>query len=390
MKNQLQTIAQTTLLIVLLTACVSSSDPNVDQIASPISATQMYNLETPVSGIDAQITEALEGQTLSNEFDNMLQKATELKVFSGSVLVVQNGNEILSSGYGFADREKNIPNTSQTRFPICSITKQFTAMAILMLQEQGRLNVQDGICQYLTTCPESWEPITIYQLLTHTSGIPDLLEDYWILDITSHTPLEQLIVDAKSRPLTSPPGEDFNYNNTGYVFLGKIIESASGQPYGTFLKENIFQPLGMLNTGFEPAQNDLAIGYTNQFMTVATQINMWVGYSAGALYSTVEDLYFWDQALYTDELVPQSVLETMFTAHVLIPDSNGMGYGYGWVIGPGNQPNMVGHEGSAYGYRSIIRRYLNDHVTIAILINQEDIDPNMTADLIVEKLLEEE
>jgi len=166
--------------------------------------------------------------------------------------VVQNGNLILSSGYGFADREKNIQNTSQTRFPICSLTKQFTALAILMLQEQGKLNVQDGICRYLTECPETWEPITIHQLLTHTSGIPDLFEDYWI------------------------------------------------------------------------------------------------------------------------------------------PDSNGMGYGYGWVIGPCNQPQMVGYEGSAYGYRSIIRRYLDDHITIAILINQENIGPNIMSDLIVGKLLEEE
>jgi len=146
----------------------------------------------------------------------------------------------------------------------------------------------------------------------------------------------------------------------------------------------------MSNTGFEPAQNDLAIGYTNQSMTIATPFNMWVGYSAGALYSTVEDLYLWDQALYTDKLVSQSVLNTMFTTHVLIPDSNGMGYGYGWVIGPDIRPNIVGHEGSAYGYRSIIRRYPDDHVTIAILINQENIDPNIVADLIVEKLLEEE
>jgi len=384
MKNQLRIIARIALLTFLLAACVPPNNPPVVAPAQP------YNLETPEPSVEAQITEAPDGKALSNELDAMLQKAAELNTFSGSVLITQNGSVILSSGYGFADREKNIPNTSQTRFPICSLTKQFTAMAILMLQEQGKLNVQDGICRYLTDCPKPWEPITIHQLLTHTSGIPDLMEEFWTLDVTSPVPLEQLIANAKSIPVVSQPGKEFSYNNTGYILLGKIIESASGQTYGTFLKENIFQPLEMLNTGFDPNPTDLAIGYKDQTEAVAPSFNLWVGFSAGALYSTVEDLYLWDQALYTDELLPQSVLETMFTAQVLIPDSNGMGYGYGWVIAPGIQPQMVGHEGSAYGYRSILRRYPDDHATIVILMNQENIDPNIIADSIVGKLLGEE
>jgi len=373
------------LLIFLLVACVPLSNPSNVQTVSPTPFTPPYNFETSVPNVEAP-----EHKSLNNELDAMLQKATELNTFNGSVLVIQNGNVILSSGYGFADRERNIPNTSQTRFPICSITKQFTAMAILILQEQGRLNVQDGICQYLTDCPELWDPITIHQLLTHTSGIPDLLEEFWTRDVTSSIPLEQLITDAKSRLLVSPPGEDISYNNTGYILLGKIIESASGQTYGTFLQENIFQPLKMSNTGFDPNPTDLAIGYKDQSETVATPFNLWVGFSAGALYSTVEDLYLWDQALYTSQLVPQRVLGTVFTAQVLIPDANGVGYGYGWVIGPKDQRRYVAHEGMAYGYRSFIKRYLNDYVTIVILINQENINPNIAADLIVERLLGEE
>jgi len=389
MKSQLQTNAWITLLMFLLTACAPSNNSTAVPIVSPTPTTQMGTFAAPTPSIEDQMLNT-SGKTLKNEIDTMLQKSAELNSFSGSVLVAQNGNVILSSGYGFADRENNIPNTSQTRFPICSITKQFTAMAVLMLQEQGRLDVQDGICQYITDCPEPWNPITIHQLLTHTSGIPDLLEEFWTTNVSSPIPLEQLIADAKSRPLVFQPGEKFSYSNTGYILLGKIIESASGQTYGTFLKENIFQPLKMLSTGFDPSRDDLAIGYTNQSMTVATPINMWVGYSAGALYSTMEDLYLWDQVLYTDELVPKSVLETMFTVQVLIPDSNGIGYGYGWVVGPDVRPNMVGHEGSAYGFRSIIRRYLDNHVTIVILINQENIDPNVIADLIVGILLEKE
>jgi len=251
MKNQLQTITWITILTFLLTACVPSNNSTAVPLVSPTPTTQVGTYAAPILGIEDQMLNTSD-KILKNEFDTMLQKSAELNSFSGSVLVIQNGSVILSSGYGFSDREKNIPNTSQTRFPICSLTKQFTAMAILMLQEQGKLNVQDGICRYLTDCPEPWEPITIHQLLTHTSGIPDLVEEFWTRDVTSPVPLEQLIAEAKSRSVVSQPGEDFSYNNTGYILLGRIIESTSGQTYATFLKENIFQPLKMWNTSFDP------------------------------------------------------------------------------------------------------------------------------------------
>jgi len=391
----LLTIILTALVAVIFSACTQIINPSVIPMTVPVSTleatpSQIVSRDTPAQVVEIQGTSEPASETLSVDLDSMLQRETEYKVFSGSVLIARDGKIILAKGYGFADRENNIPNTAQTRIPICSITKQFTAMAILILQEQGKLDVNDSICGYLKNCPDIWRSITIHQLLSHTSGLPDPLEDFWTRDITSPIPLEMLIADAKSKLLISQPGEKFSYNNTGYILLGKIIESASGQTYGTFLQKNIFQPLGMTDTGFDPNPKELAIGYKDKTGTVADPFNLWVAFSAGALYSTVDDLYLWDQALYTNQLVPQKALETMFTAQALIPDANGVGYGYGWVTGSDNHGQFVAHEGSAYGYRTLIIRYPNERTTLIILINQEDIDPNAAASLITKKLFGEQ
>lgn len=376
------------LLIVALTACTPAAPPvpptatNPPPTATPIPPTATSTL----APTDVPKVPTPDIQTLSAELDAMFQKITKAGVFSGSVLVAQNGQVILSKGYGFAEREKKIPNTALTKFRIASITKQFTAMAIMMLQEQGKLNVQDKICAYLTDCPEAWKPITIDQLLTHTSGIPDTPGAFYSQENTSTLPLEQSIADAKTKPLDFQPGEKFSYDNLGYVLLGKIIEAVSGQSYEAFLQKNIFEPLQMSTTGYDHNRDDLAVGYEDN-VYVADPINMWVPFSAGALYSTVEDLYRWDQALYTDKLVPQQTLDTIFTPHVLMPDSGGWGYGYGWMIPP-DKPRLIMHYGGINGFMSIIKRYLDDKTTIIILTNQENVAPDSTGDLITKKLFE--
>jgi CubicO group peptidase (beta-lactamase class C family) len=376
------------MLLVALTACApaaapvppTTTNPPPPQPNTPVPPTA--TLKPAPTNTPTQPSRDI--QALSADLDTMLQKITKAGVFSGSVLVAQNGQVILSKGYGFADREQKIPNTAQTKFCIASITKQFTAMAIMMLQEQGKLNVQDKICTYLTDCPEAWKPITIHQLLTHTSGIPDTPVAFYIQEITSSLPLEQSIADAKTKPLDFQPGEKFSYDDRGYVLLGKIIEAVSGQAYEAFLQKNIFEPLQLSNTGFDLYQDDLAVGYRDQ-VYIAPQFNMWVLSSAGALYSTVEDLYRWDQALYTDKLVPQHILDTLFTAYVEMPDSGGWGYGYGWMIVPG-QPRLITHYGGWSGFTSVIKRYPDDKATIIVLTNQENVAPDSTGDLISKKL----
>jgi CubicO group peptidase (beta-lactamase class C family) len=380
-------------LMLFLAACAPISVSKTGLVATP-NATREVTLSVPTSvttvSIGDQNTDTPEAEGVSNDLDSIFQKLTNTGDFSGSVLVARNGAVVLDKSYGLADRQKNIPITPQTKFPIGSITKQFTAMAVLMLQEQGKLNVQDGICNYLEKCPEAWKPVTIHQLLTHTSGIPDPLEAFWTQDISSPAPLEQMIADAAAKPLEFQPGAKFSYNNTGYDLLGKIIENVSSQTYGIFLQEHIFQPLSMSNTSFDPNQHDLAIGYKDQTGKIANPFNLWVAFSAGALYSTVEDLYLWDQALYTEKLAPQKDLDTMFTPYTSLPDTGGMGYGYGWTIGTDHQHRFVGHEGLAYGYRSLILRYPDDHVTIIILSNQENVDPSIIASSIANKLFGQE
>ncbi|MGH2498428.1 MAG: serine hydrolase domain-containing protein, partial [Ktedonobacteraceae bacterium] len=198
------------------------------------------------------------------QIDAYLTHLNATGVLSGSVLVAQNGM-LFAKGYGLADKDAGIANTPQTRFRIGSLTKQFTAMAILILQERGKLHVTDHLCLYIADCPTDWQPITIAHLLTHTSGIPDYtdLPDFaptW----TQPTTPEELISRFKNLPLEFTPGSRFRYSNSGFILLGYIIERVSGESYATFLQDNIFSPLKMKNSGYDvayPALPQHATGY---------------------------------------------------------------------------------------------------------------------------------
>ncbi|PSB26271.1 serine hydrolase domain-containing protein [Stenomitos frigidus] len=333
--------------------------------ASPL--TQIPQIETTTSSFPSD-------QHIIFKADTYLSKLTKARLFSGSVLIARNGEVVLSKGYGEADREKHLVNTAQTKFRIASLTKQFTAMAILILQTQGKLNVRDRICTYFSNCPTSWQAITIHQLLTHTSGIPDFVgfPDYLTTQGLPSSPT-QTIARFKDKPLDFQPGKKFSYSNSGYIVLGAIIERASSATYEAFLRENIFVPLQMVNSGYDHNKGDLAVGYRDQ-TNVAEFIDMSIPYAAGGLYSTVEDLYRWDQALYTDKLIPKNLRDMMFTPFVPMPDNGGPGYGYGWGIGKEGNHLLVFHEGVTNGFHSVIARYLNDKTVIIILGNRQDMD----------------
>jgi CubicO group peptidase (beta-lactamase class C family)/lysophospholipase L1-like esterase len=322
-------------------------------------------------------------QLVAEELDKILQELTSANQFSGSFLVAQNGQVILSRGYGLADREKKTPITVETKFRIGPMTKQFTAMAIMLLQVQDKLNVLDQVCIYLANCPEAWKSITIHQLLTQTSGIPDHSDAFIGQDITSSASLERLIAEVKKLPLASQPGEQYANNNHDYILLGKVIEAASGETYEVFLQKNIFGPLQMSSSGFDPNRADVAIGYLDK-NSVADPINLWVEFSSAGLYSTVEDLYRYDQALYTDKLVPQEALNTMFTSYVE-SERDGFGFGYGWYVGL-DKPHNIKLPGGINGFDSTFRRYLDDKVTIIYLTNEQDYD-NVTIANWVQKML---
>jgi CubicO group peptidase (beta-lactamase class C family) len=311
--------------------------------------------------------------------DAMLEEMARAGTFTGSVLIAQDGKVPLSKGYGLADRVQGIPNTPQTRFRLGSITKQFTAMAILILQSQGKLNVQDPICNTIAGCPAAWQEITIHHLLTHTSGLSSQL---WAImaDAASDpaTPADPayFLGLGETLPLDFQPGERYAYSNPGYVYLAHIIEQVSGQSYAAFLEQAIFTPLKMHNTGCEDSASGVAVRYNDRFATTAALfVPLPISDGAGAMYSTAEDLFLWDQALYTDQLLPRAELDRMFEPYVPETDDGpGFGYGYGWGVWEDRGRPVVFATGGGPGLVTLIIRYPEDEMAAILLTNQGDIN----------------
>jgi len=310
-------------------------------------------------------------QTLEEQIDEYISPYIQMERFSGSILVAQKGEKLLSKGYGMADYEHTVPNTPNTKFRLGSLTKQFTAMAIMQLQERGLLNVADPIINYLPDYPEEeGKMITIQHLLTHTSGIPDFtqLSDFQKTKKLPST-IEETIARFKDKELEFSPGEKYSYSNSGYILLGAMIEKVSGQSYENFLQENIFQPIRMADSGYDHHRTvlqDRAAGYvlSDEGMNNADYIDMSVPHGAGALYSTVEDLYLWDQALYTEKLVNRKTMQKIFTP---FKES----YGYGWKIDNHFNHKAITHQGGINGFATHIARYPEDDVCIIALANIE-------------------
>ena len=315
------------------------------------------------------------------QLDAYLTHLERSGVLSGAVLVAHNGM-LFEKGYDLADKDANIPNTPQTRFRIGSITKQFTAMAILILQDRGKLHVQDPICLYVPDCPQDWQPITIENLLTHTSGIPDYINSpAFVATWTESATPEELIARFKDMPLEFSPGSRFKYSNSGYALLGYIIEQVSRESYATFLRENIFVPLKMNNSGYDithPPLPQHATGYYRGYIKPAPY-DPSVLYAAGALYSTVEDLDVWDQALMTHKLVSQQALDAMFTPHIPCPPPGpggcllheDLGYGYGWFIASESQGRLIYHVGHIDGFFTYNGFYPQSNLVVVVLSNLE-------------------
>jgi CubicO group peptidase (beta-lactamase class C family) len=313
--------------------------------------------------------------TTAGEIDVYLTQLVEERRFSGSVLVARGGAILLERGYGLADRSCAVPNTPETTFRIGSITKQFTAMAILQLQEAGKLDVDDPITRYLPDYPipaRDGVAITVHHLLSHTSGIPEFFTVYSPDDPGSwpRTPREIVYKIAANHPLDFTPGTTFSYSNTGYLVLGLIVEEASGERYETYLREQVFAPLGMDATGFEAAGDarpDPAVGYNTGFgvRDDSARTPMAIPYAAGGMFSTVGDLYRWDRALYTEQLVGRSSVELMFTP--VLED-----YAYGWIVADFMGHRVTAHGGSIDGFLATIVRFVDDDAVIIILANQGD------------------
>jgi CubicO group peptidase (beta-lactamase class C family) len=316
--------------------------------------------------------------------DELLTQMTRDGTFTGSVLIAQDGVVFLSKGYGLADRAQGIPNTPQTRFHLGSLTKQFTAMAILILESQGKLSVEDPICSYIADCPAAWQDITIHHLLTHTSGLSSELsfqryDNLGSAEMDPAAPSDPayFLGLAPALPLDTRPGEQYAYSNLGYMILAHIIERVSGQTYAAFLEQAIFTPLTMRNSGYQDSSSGVALCY---FDPTATEAPSWrtpqVSEGAGHLYSATEDLFLWDQALYTDQLLPRTELERIYEPYVpKTSDYPLFGYGYGWLVGQVLGQPLVGGAGMGPAFSTLYVRYPQDGLTLIVLTNQGGINP---------------
>jgi len=306
-----------------------------------------------------------EQKELAAQLDDRL--ATD---FNGSVLVAREGQILYSKGFGMADAANGIPNTPETRFRLGSITKQFTAMSILILESRGQLSSTDLVCDFVESCPAGWEEITIEHLLAHTSGIFGFTELPDFDDTVAATP-QETVAEVADIPLPWKPGQNFSYSNTGYVLLGMVIEKVSGVTYEQFLEENIFGPLGMDASGYDHGDAGLAVGYRTGF-DPAPALDMSVPYAAGGLYSTVLDMARWDAALYTEQLVPAEYQEKMFTPLVSITDLAGFGYAYGLSVGESRGRTEVFHDGGINGFFTFYGRFPDEQVGVVVLTNREN------------------
>lgn len=375
-------------LLALTVSCTQTPEPQTTFVSATPAPTEMPTEAPTAASTSTQTTEV----QLASQIDDFLIALVEQDLFSGTILVASGGKVLISKGYGMADLENEVPNTPQTKFRLGSITKQFTAMAILQLQQEGKLNVQDPICKYMTNdCPEAWESITIQHLLSHTSGIHNFTDTpgYPNFKKQSVKPY-QIISQFRDLPVDFMPGEKWSYSNSGYIILGYIIEKVSGQSYAIFLQKHIFEPLQMADTAY--ANNLMVIkhraaGYSSKY-TNADYIDMSVPYAAGGVISTVEDLFRWDQALYTDELIPQALRDEMFTPFVPVPDTN-LGYGYGWFIGKQLDHVLISHGGNIEGFCAKIDRYPSEKVTIIVLSNRENTAVDVITSKIAQMIFEE-
>ncbi len=319
-------------------------------------------------------------QSKTAQLDNLLNKYTEYNQFNGSVLVAEKGKMIYKKGFGMANFEWDIPNATNTKHRLGSITKQFTAMLIMQLVADGKLDLQATVSKYLPDYSTiNGDKITIHQLLTHTSGTPNYTSFPNFFKDMSRNPYSvsemlQLFADL---PLTFTPGEKFSYSNSGYILLGAIIEKVTGKTYEEVLQEKIFDPLKMTNSGYDHHETILknrATGYEINDGKIGNSayIDMSVPYAAGSLYSTVEDLFIWDQALYTEKLLPKKFMDMLFQKYI---PAFGQYYGYGWSsgkieIGNSNDSiNFIGHGGGVNGFNTLITRLPEDKSTVILLNN---------------------
>ena len=323
----------------------------------------------------------------------LCEATAETGLFSGAVLVADQGQVIFKQAFGMANHEWSIPNTTDTKFRIASVSKQFCSMLVMQLVQEGKVKLDDTIIDHLPSYrKDTGERITLHHLLSHQSGIKDFTSSYDYRGTISRLsfPADEFIKLHCSGDLANEPGTIYSYCNAGYCILGRIIEKVTRKTFEQNLQTRIFEPLGMQNSGFDLNQTVLkkrASGYTyGPFgLENAAYINMGSSPGAsGALYSTVEDMFLWDRALYTDQLLEKKYRDLMFTPNRDVPEVKAAGgrphsnYGYGWQIYTRSHPvtkrrtKVINHGGAINGFRAMENRLVGDDAFVIVLCNQGD------------------
>ncbi|NNG23184.1 serine hydrolase [Telluria aromaticivorans] len=351
-------------------------------IFKPVLSQLMVLAVFVMSGLVPAAARAQADSKFPEQADMLMKEYVHDKLFTGTVLVARDGKPIFRRAYGAANREWMIPNTVNTRYRIGSITKQFTAAAILRLADENKLGLDDPIKKILPGLPANWEQATIRQLLSHTSGIPSHTsqeDSNAKLMPVKHTP-QELVDLLKDLPLNYEHGTKFRYNNMAYVLLGRIIETVSGMSYADYLEKKLLKALNLRNSGYDDGSvvvRQMSQDYTDGVDNVmkGRLVNMSNVYAAGAMYSTVDDLLAWQQVLLNGKVLSPLSLKAMFA-------DAGHRYGLGWFVSESLSRKRYSHGGSIGAYSSLLAFYPDDKLTIIILSNYgEEVVSKITDEL---------
>jgi len=308
-----------------------------------------------------------------------------------SVLVSRGGEIVRAEGFGLSNVELQVPVKPETLFQSGSVGKQFTATAVMMLVEEGKISLDDSITKYFPDAPPTWKPVTVRHLLSHTAGFTDYPKNFNYRKDYSEADLLKIVYKI---PLAFPPGTKWSYSNLGYLTLGILIHHVTGTFYGDVLKARIFRPLGM-NTTRIMSEADIIPNRSSGYRLVKGELKNqeWVSPTLnttadGSLYFSIQDLAKWDAALYTEKLLKRSSLEQMWTV-VKLKDgkANSGHYGFGWEITKSHGHRLIDHSGSWQGFKTQISRYVDDKLTVVVLANLAEADPGKIAQHVAEMYL---
>lgn len=323
------------------------------------------------------------------EVDSVLAPYDSAGSPGAAVMIIHKGKVLYEKGYGMADRENSIPVTVSTNFRLASVTKEFTATAIMLLVQRGKLSFDDNLNSIFPGFPEYGKKIKIENLLNHTSGLiayEDLIPDTATIQVHDKDVLNMMMHQDSTY---FEPGTQYRYSNTGYAVLAMTVEKISGESFAEFLKKNIFDPLHMDNSvayekGISEVKNR-AYGYsledgkwvrTDQSLTSAVL-------GDGGIYTSVTDMYKWDQNLYTEKILPRKYIEKSFTRGTLL-NGEKIDYGYGWHLKTYKDKEVVYHTGSTIGFRNVIYRIPSEHFTVILLSNRDGGDTERIAERIAD------